>query len=271
MKCGLIGTGRVGTAFFYWLKKSGFEITGIYDPNQRNVRKAESVLSGRYYCSPAKLLRRADCVFVATPDSEIKKVYKKIKPFLNFGSTLFHFSGSIQARILATRKIKQGSLHPLGTFPDYTGYRRLKFYYFGLEGDRSAIMTAKKILNKIGAKSFVLKPNKKILYHLASVFGSNLMVGLLGFAQDLAQSTGIKKKDFFVYFWPLIHGTISDIGTKGLRRALSGPVERADVETIIQHQRVLRKASPDMLKVYNLISKKLARISQRKSRRKLPI
>ncbi len=262
MKCGLIGAGRVGTAFFFHLKKTGVKISGIYDIDRNRVLRAESILGKKFYRPFPDLIRESDIIFIATPDSEISKVYHQSRPYLKPGSTLFHFSGSTRAKILRRKDVYQGSLHPLGTFPDYQSYRKIKSYYFGLEGDKRAVATAERILKNMGIKYFVLRSKKKIIYHLASVFSSNLLIGLLAIAESLARRCNLRKDEFTKFFGPLISGAIDDIKTKGLVGALSGPVERGDLKTIKSHLKILASIDRRYLEIYRLISREILRLTE---------
>ncbi len=269
MRYGLIGAGRVGAAFFYQLKRAGFEISGIYDIKRESIKKAKSILGKEFYIPIKKLIRSSDVLFIATSDAQIKNVYRRINNNLNSGTFLYHFSGSLPARILKNKNIHQGSLHPLGTFPDYQAYKKLKSYYFGLEGDKTALTVAKRILNKISLKYLVVKSDRKTVYHLASVFGSNLIVGLLTMAQSLAEYSGIDRDKFIKFFIPLIAGTVADIKIKGLAGSLSGPVERSEIATIKRHQRELKKIGPGYLKTYNLLSSYLLKLTPRHKKGKI--
>jgi len=266
MRFGLIGAGRVGTAFAYWLQRAHYSVVGICDTRAAALSRAEKVLHRRVRMPLDRLVEMSAILLVATPDSVIPQIARRIGKAVRSGTTVFHFSGALGPRILKRSGISQGVIHPLAAFPDYQAYRKMKNCYFSVSGDPKAVHTAQRFLHGMGMKCFVLKSRDRRFYHLASVFTSNLLVALLAIARQLGLRSGIDEKAFMTYFEPLLSGQVRDIRKRGLEKALSGPVKRGDLKTIVAHRRALRGLGGDYLKIYDLLSRELLALSPLRGR-----
>jgi predicted short-subunit dehydrogenase-like oxidoreductase (DUF2520 family) len=253
MKIGLIGCGKVGTTLFYLLKKNN-RIIGVYDTNKRHEKNALKVLHLKRKLPFHELCVKSDVIFIATTDSHILPAYKKIKPFINTPKYIYHFSGLLPAEIFPkTKNIFRGSVHPFATFPNVVIPPVRKHYVVFMQGDREAKQAAKRIFSR---ENFTLKDiskTNKPLYHLLGVLSSNLVVGLVSAMSELAQRIGWKEDDMCAVVFPLIEETLCNIRKYKLRNALSGPLERGDVDIVRQHLNTLR-GNKTLQNTYKILS-----------------
>lgn len=253
MNIGLIGCGKVGITLCYFLKKHN-RIVGVYDIDKKYEKKALRLLHIKKNTSFQELCKASEILFFATPDDQILKAYKKAQPFIKAKKYVFHFSGLLPSHTFPKkRNMYRASVHPFATFPQILIPPARKKYILFIEGDREAHDVARKIFPQ---KYFILKKinrKDKAMYHLTGVFSSNLLIGLLSATYELTKKLHWSKKGFYEVVVPLIEETLCNVKKFKLKNALSGPIERGDVEVIKKHVKALKK-DRNLLKIYKAIS-----------------
>lgn len=63
---------------------------------------------------------------------------------------------------------------------------------------------------------------------------------------------------------PLIVGTINNIENIGIPKALTGPIARGDLSTIIKHLNSLEEMAPELMKLYSWLGFYTAQIALQK-------
>ena len=253
MRIGLIGCGKVGTTIFYLLKKHN-HITGVYDINKKNEKRALKLLHIKENMPLEELCTKSQALFFATPDDQILAAYKKTIPFIKGKKYIFHFSGLLPgATFPKSRNIYRASVHPFATFPKISIPPTRKKYILFVEGDTQAANIAKRIFAK---KYFIInriRKEQKIYHHLIGVFSSNLMVGLISAIYEVAKSTHWSNKEINNVVMPIIEETLNNIKINSVKNALSGPLERGDIEIIKKHLNTLKK-NKNLLDIYKTLS-----------------
>lgn len=255
MQIGLIGCGRVGVTIFHLLKRNN-RIVGVYDINRRNRIKAAQLLGIKHNPRYGDIINRSQALFLATPDDAIRTAYERARKHIRSRKFIYHFSGLLSSDIIPkTRNVSRASLHPFATFPRIVIPPRRK-YLVSVEGDGSAVKAAKGIFK---SKYFTLrqiKKGQKITYHLAGVFSSNLLVGLISSTYELAKKLKWKESDIHQFIFPIVEETLSNIKKDGLESALSGPLQRGDAEIIKKHIQALKK-DKNLSTIYKALSSAL--------------
>ncbi len=272
MKIGLIGCGKVGTTLFYLLKKNN-HIVSVYDINKENEKRALKLLNIKKKLPLRELCIKSEALFFATPDDQLVKAFEKVKRYIRNKKYVFHFSGILTSSIFPkSRNIYRVSVHPFATFPRVIIPSARKRYFLFVEGDIQAIKAAQKIFSR---RHFTIKKlikKQKTYHHLVGIFASNLMVGLLSAIYELAEEMNWKEKDFREVVYPIIEETLKNIKKYKLRNALSGPLERGDIEVIKKHLKALKK-NKYLLNIYKTLSmstlKNVIRNKKRKEIEKL--
>jgi len=266
MNIGLIVCGKVGVTMCYFLKKS-HAITGIYDPSKARERAGLRILRLRNNPGLDAIIRKSDAILIATPDDEIAKTSLKLIPRLTKPTLICHFSGLLSAEVIPKHRCAwRVSMHPFATFPCLAIPPREKKYLMLCQGDRKARELAGSIFRKPHFTIRHIPRQHKAWYHLLGVFSSNLLVGLLKAADDIACGPRINPTRARKMAIGLMNQTIMNVADLGLDNALSGPVKRGDIKTIEQHIRILRKNKP-LLRVYRALSAYLIGLSEKPSRR----
>jgi predicted short-subunit dehydrogenase-like oxidoreductase (DUF2520 family) len=238
MNFGIIGAGIVGTVVAIRLKQSGHRLVGVH------TRSESSYARFCHYLSWEKRpleewVREADVLFITTQDGMIRLVAEELakRELYQPNQIWVHCSGSMSSRVLQVDNnmpVRYLSLHPLQAFAGIEqAVASLSGTHFGIEGDEEAV--GLKIVNDLGGIPHLLKPEGKPLYHAGAVVASNYLVSLAGLAVQLFEQAGVSKKEALESLIPLMEGTLRNLSQVGLPQALTGPIERGDVEVVRSH------------------------------------
>jgi len=258
-----VGAGKVAWHLSHILRNKEYLICGVSSKKKSSAKTLASRFNANFTTKPEVIVKDTDIIFITTPDSEIEKVVKNLctKKVLRKKQLVIHTSGLLGTKILDCVK-KFGSyalsMHPAFSFSSRS-YKKneLSGVWFVLDGAPEAIKMGERIVRSFGGKSLVLESGKKPLYHLALVFASNFFVGLENMAIDLLLKCGIKKKDAAKLIKPLVEVKEKNIWERGTHKALTGPVERGDIETMKKHLVLLSKHKRSFKKTYKELSKHL--------------
>jgi predicted short-subunit dehydrogenase-like oxidoreductase (DUF2520 family) len=109
------------------------------------------------------------------------------------------------------------------------------------------------MVKDLGGTLLEITAEKKTLYHAAAVAASNYLVSLIHLALELNKAAGLPMNISFDALLPLIKGTLSNIGARGIPDALTGPIARGDVETVAAHLQAIEKDAPGLLAIYRCL------------------
>jgi predicted short-subunit dehydrogenase-like oxidoreductase (DUF2520 family) len=243
----IIGAGKIAYSLVPALIKAGYSIPVIISRKIESAKKlAVKFGVSKYSDNMEEIDSGGGIVFLCIPDNQIKITAKKISELkLHFTKYIFvHLSGALDISTLDALKKKKGltaSLHIMQTFPTKRQVP-INGCYAAVE---TKSKTAREILfdlaNDISLKPFKLNSDAKTFYHLAGVFASNFLVGNLYEAKLAFERTGNKQIDFLEMISPIVYSTLANIKKTGVVNALSGPVERGDIQTVKTHLTVLKK------------------------------
>lgn len=113
-----------------------------------------------------------------------------------------------------------------GSTPD------LKDVPFAIEGDRIAVLTAKRIARRLGGIPVTVRKRDKPAYHLFATLICPLLVSLLAVSEKAARLAGISPSEARTRMLPIIRQTIANFEHFGPSGAFTGPFVRGDVETV---------------------------------------
>lgn len=266
-RIGIIGAGVVGTAIGVVLNEKGYEITGVHDINSESTQQLVERIGCTAYKSPHEVSRSADILFITTSDSSIEKVVNTLADGGAFfaGQIVVHMSGAQSSEILDKAKefgAKILSVHPLQSFAGTDlAIKSLPGSIFSIEGDRDAYDAAVCIVETLRGEYFFIDRKAKPLYHAGACVVSNYLVTIIDFGAKLLESTGIPKGMALKALLPLIAGTVNNVENIGIPKALTGPIARGDLSTILKHLDCLEEMAPEMMKLYSWLGFYTARIA----------
>jgi predicted short-subunit dehydrogenase-like oxidoreductase (DUF2520 family) len=256
----LIGCGTVGSAMGKLLARAGYRITGVATRSLDTAgRAAKMVGAERFSDRPWDVSRGAQIVFVTTPDDVIESTCKAIVKHRGFdkNAVVVHCSGALSSAILSSARRCEAAvatLHPLQSFASVDQAEKLVPGSFcAIEGDKAALPVVRRLVQDVGGLLMEITPEGKTLYHAAAVVASNYLVTLIHLARALNHAAGISPDVSFRALLPLINGTLSNIGAKGIPEALTGPIARGDVNTVAAHLKAIENRAPDFLAIYKTL------------------
>jgi predicted short-subunit dehydrogenase-like oxidoreductase (DUF2520 family) len=196
-------------------------------------------------------------LLLAVPDAAVGEVVAQMAEApLPPGLPVLHLSGSQGAEVLeplARRGCSVGGVHPLCAVADpVEGVQRLRGAVFAVEGEDGARELAERIVRAAGGTTLSLEPGSKPLYHAAAVFASNFLVSLLSVAERLMERAGVPAERVREALLALAQGALENVHYHGPAGALTGPVVRGDVETVLLH---LSRLSGDERALYSLLGR----------------
>jgi predicted short-subunit dehydrogenase-like oxidoreductase (DUF2520 family) len=251
---GFIGAGKVATAFGRYLHHRKVSVGGYLDHSFEKAGAA-ALSAGTTACEDlSQVAARCDIILVTTQDDQIALACEdlcrqaRITPHHRVG----HMSGARPSDLLKSAQ-DQGatifSLHPLQAFADpQKASEALPQTVFALEGRGDGLPLVAQMMAALGNPCFHITAENKPLYHLGACVISNFLVTLMDAGLAALECSGIDPVRGFEAMRPLIQGTLSNIGSLGTAKALTGPIARGDSGTIAGHLKALEGARLDDLK-----------------------
>lgn len=265
MKAGFIGAGKVGFSLGKYLAESGIPVTGYYSRSSESAREAAEFTGTVCYEDLAGVVRDSDTLFITVPDGKIGKVWGQIRNLPIKNKNICHCSGSVSSTVFFDAEEKGAfrySVHPLCAVSDkYNSYKAIGRAVFSVEGSPENLPEIKKIFRSAGNRVSAIDTDKKTLYHCAAVMVSNMMTALVDIGMEMLEECGFSSPDAAKALTPLIEGNAEAIAEMGAEKALTGPVERNDAETVRNHIDILNGETREL---YIILSKRLTEIAERK-------
>jgi predicted short-subunit dehydrogenase-like oxidoreductase (DUF2520 family) len=266
-----IGAGKIAYSFIAALLDAGYSVVSIISRNKSSAQKLAQKFGIPHHSNKLNLLNRdIEIFFLTVPDNRIEKVVKSLSKLnLNFEHSLFvHVSGALNIDELKSLEKKKGnvaSFHIMQTFPS-TRIVDIKNCSVAIESENKRVKNSlTRLASDLQLNPFYLKPDKKIYYHLAGVFASNFLVGNLSASEKMFQLGKKGKTDFSVILDSIVYSTLKNVKKAGISRALSGPVERGDFETVEKHLKALKKKNKQLYRSYIIQSLNLLEVVKEKN------
>ena len=250
-KVGFIGAGKVACSMGKYLSESGVPVTGYYDTKDESANEAATFTKTGAFTDISEVIGSSDVIFIATPDDVISSVWEKIRTMDISGKIIGIFSGSLSSMLfhgIETYGATGVSIHPMYAFSDrFSDYRQLHTAMLTMEGDESAVEYMRTLFEGLGHRVFVMDREKKMRYHAAASVASNLAVGLYDMSLSMLCDCGFSEEEAQALLTPLVEKNTSSMLKNGPVSALTGPIERGDVQTVRHHLEVM---TPEEKAVY---------------------
>jgi predicted short-subunit dehydrogenase-like oxidoreductase (DUF2520 family) len=186
------------------------------------------------------------------------------------GKVVLHTCGSLPSAALKPLKLRGasiGSLHPYQTVPSpQAGVRNLRGCFWGIEGDPRALRVAEDWIQRLDGVAFRIRAENKALYHVSAFLASPGVVTLMAQSAALLKRAGVPEKISRPMLGQFVSATARNFEDLGARGALSGPAVRGDVSTFRRHRQALRKASPELVALYDRLLESMLRLVKKPER-----
>jgi len=262
---GIIGPGRTGIGLALALTAAGYQVR-LHGRREKKVPKPLSLTVGPENRPPA-WLGDVDVLLLAVRDDAIRPLAQLLHDTQSVRPVhvVLHLSG-VQGQEalgpLVTTRAALGSLHPLQTISDPAqAPERLRGAWAAVEGMPRAMETAERLAEDVGLRPFRLTAKAKAVYHAGAVFASNYFVVVEAVAQRLLRHAGLTDAEAWTALRPLVRGTLENLEQQGPLAALTGPVLRADTDTIVRH---LESLTADDGKLYRSLGRAALELAQKR-------
>jgi len=242
----LVGPGNLGRVLGLALHAAGYHIEEIVSRDAPESRKRARALArqvGAHAATYPNARLASDIIWLCASDDAIAPTAAILAKRGNWkGKIALHSSGARSSRELdplRQRGAAVGSLHPMQTFVR-ASRATLAGVSFAVEGDPAAVRVGRRIARDLGGSVFTIRPEAKVLYHAIGSFCSPMIIATLATAERIAHAASIPPAAAKRIMHPILRQTIANYLAKGPAAAFSGPINRADINTIRKHLEALR-------------------------------
>lgn len=273
MTVAIIGAGAVGHALAQRLVQCGYTVSAVLSRRRESAealaRAVDAPVASSDWCD---VPFQTPLLLICVPDDAIEPVAGRLanlaRPWESI--TVAHTSGARTTAALeavAARGASTLSLHPMQTLTLDSPPSALEGIYFGIEGEEDDVVTqAISFVRDLGAEATTIPAAAKTRYHLAGVFASNGLVALMGLVNEMLASADLNPTDGSALVGPLVQSTWRNIAATSPADALTGPVVRGDVGTVVAHLEALATHLPHLLPAYAALSNEMVRLAVRGGR-----
>jgi predicted short-subunit dehydrogenase-like oxidoreductase (DUF2520 family) len=260
----LVGPGRAGLSVALALAAAGHQVTAVVARDGR----AGAAAADRFGAAAATLgdpLGPGDLLILGVRDDAIVEVASILAPLVADVEAAVHLSGLAGLETLAPLRdagVEIGSFHPLQTLPDpETGAGRLEGAWVAIDAESDRLRASlRDLASSIGATPFDVTAEARAVYHAAAAAAANFPLAALAMAEDLFAAAGVP----FEAARPLVTTVVDNAFTLGPRPALTGPVARGDVGTVIAQIEAVRRFAPEWEHAFRAFVAVLAEMTGRR-------
>jgi len=253
LRVGVIGAGKVGVVLGAALARAGHKVVAVSAVSDASVQRAAAMLPGVPVRRPAAVLADADLVLLTVPDDALPGLINGLAATEApvEGRLLAHASGRYGVGVLDATTRRGGlplALHPVMTFAGRSDdLNRLAGISFGVTAPAALRPVAEGLVIEMGGEPVFIDEDHRGLYHAALASGANHLVTLVVQAAELLGMAGVP--DPARMLRPLLSAALDNALVLG-DAGLTGPVARADADTVASHVAALQRASPEALRAY---------------------
>ncbi len=238
----VVGGGHVGRVLGRLFSMAGaFAVQDVLARSADNAVRAAAFIGNGVAAASYSALRPADVYMLTVTDDQIVPACEALAAAVPLrGAVVFHCSGALASdRLQAARAAGAyvASVHPIRSFADVEAVAGgFAGTFCGVEGDQLALDVLLPALAAIGARAVQIDPAAKTVYHAAAVFASNYLVTVIDAALRAYQAAGIPEAVARELARPLAIESMENAFRLGAAPALTGPVARGDMATVLRQQ-----------------------------------
>lgn len=250
------GTGRVAQALGRLLAEKGVPVVAVAGRDPGRTRAAAAFISRRTEAAHINALPSlARRILIAVSDAAIAEVAAALASAGMKEGIALHTCGAVGPEPLAplaAAGVSCGVLHPLQTIASPNqALGALPGSTFTITGDAAARKWAEQIARLLGGRAVVLRSEDRPMYHASAVMASNYIVSLIDAAAMLMSAAGFgNERESRAALRPLIEASVGNTLRHGPVEALTGPVQRGDLETVARNLKALSAAPETVRRLY---------------------
>lgn len=258
----IIGGGKVGmTLGHLWSQGGSLHAVEVCNRSPENARRAAAFIGTASAVEGLAQMQAADVWLLAVPDDKLGEIAAALADtgLVTEATVVFHCSGALSAEVLAPLALRGAacaSVHPIRSFADpASAAESFGGTYCGMEGDQRALDILEPAFAEIGARCINIDAQFKTVYHAAAVFASNYLVTLLDVARNAYARAGIDPDTALDVLEPLVRGTVDNVFRSGPAEALTGPISRGDMATVVRQYRAVKEWDEEYGNLYKQLAK----------------
>lgn len=257
----VVGPGRAGLSLGIALRRDGHRAVGVLARSHEAASEAAGQLDTRVLAWEEEL-PPADLLVVAVRDDAISEVATRLGPIAGQVRYAVHLSGLKPVAALGALAAvgpKTGSFHPLQTLPNpLDGAAALAGSWVAVTADDAGLLEyLEDLAVSIEMHPFPLDDQHRGLYHAAATAASNYVIAALAMAEELFELAEVP----FAAAHPLVEAVIDNAFRLGAQRALTGPIARSDVGTVLGQLAAVARWAPEMEEDYRAFARATARVA----------
>jgi predicted short-subunit dehydrogenase-like oxidoreductase (DUF2520 family) len=250
------------------LRERGERVAAVASRQIEHARAAADFIGGGEAVTYSCLPQYAQRILIAVSDDAISDVATTLAEAGMSQGAALHTCGAHGPDILAplaAKGVSCGTLHPLQTVASPAhGMAALPGCAFGITAEGAAAVWAERIAMLLGGRALHVPADKRPLWHAAAVMAGNYVVALVDAAVILMGAAGIEEREALAAIAPLVRASGSNALSLGPVRALTGPVERGDIDTVAMHCNALAAAPPVVRAFYSAAASQVLDIARRR-------
>jgi len=266
----VIGGGHVGRVLGRLFSAAGaFAVRDVLSRSAGSAARAAAFIGGGNAAASYATLRPADVFMLTVTDDQILPACEALAAAVPLqGAVVFHCSGALASdRLQAARAAGAfvASVHPIRSFADADAVAAgFAGTFCGVEGDQQALDVLLPALGAIGARAVQIDPAAKTVYHAAAVFASNYLVTVIDAALRAYQAAGIPETVARELARPLALESMENAFRLGAAPALTGPVARGDMATVLRQQDAVMAWDAETGQLYRALVPPTIALAERK-------
>lgn len=262
---GVIGAGKVGCTLGNALRSHGHQIIGIDARSKQARQRVEDLLPGVPVVNKETIVERSQLVLLTVNDDQIEPLVMELAQsrVVPGGQIFMHTSGKYGIEVLAPLERLGAitlSMHPAMTFTGTSlDLKRLIGCPWAITAKAMFLPIAKALVMELEGHSFEVQEADRAAYHLALAHASNHLVPLINQALMILDHLQVPAPSQVLA--PLLTATLEETLSRAAA-ALTGPISRADFETIRAHQGAIKELGiPALGATYQQLAKAAVEIA----------
>ena len=249
----MIGAGNVGTHLGQQLHQEGFNIIQVFS---RKINKAKALAENLQSDAThlfSEIKKDGDLYIIAVSDLAIESVATALSKRIGKNKLVVHTSGATPTKLLQTYFKSYGSFYPLQTF---SISRPINFAKIPMCIDANTTTHRNLLISiaeQLSEKVYHINDAQRAKLHVAAVFVNNFSNNLFAIGEKISTEENLP----FEILKPLINETVEKIQNHSPTEMQTGPAIRKDENTIQRHLTYLKKEFPELVEVYQAMTKSI--------------
>ena len=231
------------------------EVIQVYSRKKTKAKRLAQLIKSDFTQKINEISTQGDLYILAIPDSAIQKVAAELSTVIPLSKLVVHTSGATPSTVLQPYFKNYGIFYPLQTF---SIARAVNFenipicVHSNLKKHRIFL---EKLAFRISQNVHQINDKERAILHVAAVFVNNFSNNLFTIGEKITTKENLP----FDILKPLIQETVEKIMHHSPAAMQTGPAKRGDQTTINQHLFYLEKNFPDLVEVYQILTKNIMR------------